>query len=168
MLSRCSRRRRPSRPRRGACAGGVAVRRDPEIESITLQQLCLRLNDCEWAGEQLLEEGWENELSEGLFGGEAADELASTACKEWSSACRKAAPKADKARKPGPKQMRLVKNYAVMPNYDAWAADMRSQNGTRMDGDRLQFGRPRPLPNTGEALLTLHNVGVEVHIEAVA
>jgi len=30
-----------------------------------------------------------------------------------------------KARKPGPKQMRLVKNYAVMPNYDAWAADMR-------------------------------------------
>ena len=50
----------------------------------------------------------------------------------------------------------------------AWAADMRSQNGSRMDGDRLQFGRPRPLPSTGDVLLTLHNVGVEVHVETVS
>lgn len=49
----------------------------------------------------------------------------------------------------------------------AWAADMRSQNGTRMDGDRLQFGRPRPLPVSGDVLCTLHNVGVEVHVEDV-
>lgn len=31
----------------------------------------------------------------------------------------------ERARKPGPKYMRLVKNYPLMPNYEAWATDMR-------------------------------------------
>ena len=48
-----------------------------------------------------MEEGWEDALSESLFGGEAADNLQQTACHEWSAACRKAPPKADPARQPG-------------------------------------------------------------------
>lgn len=80
--------------------------------------------ECKTVGmacEQLLEEGWENELSEGLFGGEAADELASTACKEWSSACRKAAPKADKARKPGPPFRPFTEDERALEAYRAGA-----------------------------------------------
>ena len=54
------------------------------------------------ACEQLMEEGWEDSLSESLFGGEAADELRETACHEWSSACRKTPPKVDQSRRSGP------------------------------------------------------------------
>ena len=54
------------------------------------------------ACEQLMEEGWEDSLSESLFSGEAADDLRETACREWSSACRKAPPKLDPSRRPGP------------------------------------------------------------------
>ena len=54
------------------------------------------------ACEQLMEEGWEDTLSESLFGGEAADELRETACREWSGACRKSPPKVDQGRRAGP------------------------------------------------------------------
>ena len=75
----------------------IKVERQPEdgpcgTECKTLALTC----------QQLLEEGWENELGEALFSSTSADELVESACKEWSSACRKAPPKVDKARKPGP------------------------------------------------------------------
>jgi len=55
------------------------------------------------ACEALLEEGWENELGEGLYTGEGVAELRASACKEWSSACRRAPPKLASSRSPGPK-----------------------------------------------------------------
>lgn len=59
------------------------------------------------ACEALLEEGWENELGEALYsslrsGDADVDELRSLACKQWSTACKKAPPKLEKGRPPGP------------------------------------------------------------------
>ena len=50
----------------------------------------------------VLEEGWENELGEALFNGDSAASLRGSACREWSSACRKPPPKLDLARPTGP------------------------------------------------------------------
>ncbi|EOD11052.1 hypothetical protein EMIHUDRAFT_120421, partial [Emiliania huxleyi CCMP1516] len=62
------------------------------VECATLRLAC----------QALMEEGWENELGEALYGAVDADELAESACREWSSACRKPAPKLDPARPAGP------------------------------------------------------------------
>lgn len=50
----------------------------------------------------LLEEGWETELGEALYGGVDAKQLRNDMCTDWSSACRKPPPKLDAARQPGP------------------------------------------------------------------
>ena len=74
-----------------------------QVERQTEDGPCGR--ECKTLGmacEQLMEEGWEDSLSESLFGGEAAGELRETACREWSSACRKTPPKVDPSRRPGP------------------------------------------------------------------
>ena len=70
------------------------------------------------ACQQLLEEGWENELGEALFSSTSADELVESACKEWSSACRKAPPKVDKARKPGPSFRPYTEDERALETYE--------------------------------------------------
>ena len=50
----------------------------------------------------LLEEGWENELGEALYAKGTASSLREQACREWSSACKKAPPKLDANRPAGP------------------------------------------------------------------
>ena len=52
-------RKRGGRRRGGGGGGdgdgdGGGVQRDPRVDAFSISQLCLRLNDCEWAGEQLL------------------------------------------------------------------------------------------------------------------
>ena len=55
------------------------------------------------ACEKLLEEGWENELGEGLWEGTMrADQLSKVSCNEWSSACRRPAPSTPASRQKGP------------------------------------------------------------------
>lgn len=54
------------------------------------------------ACEALLEEGWENELGEALYGSDGEAELRQQACHEWSSACRKPPPKLPASRPAGP------------------------------------------------------------------
>ena len=52
-------RKRGGRRRGGGGGGdgdgdGGGVQRDPRVDAFSISQLCLRLHDCEWAGEQLL------------------------------------------------------------------------------------------------------------------
>ena len=50
----------------------------------------------------LLDEGWDNELSEALYSGASLSQLRADACREWSTACRKEPPKLDRNRAAGP------------------------------------------------------------------
>ena len=99
------------------------------------------------ACQQLLEEGWENELGEALFSSTSADELVESACKEWSSACRKAPPKVDKARKPGPSFRPCTEDERALETYESGKPNAPGVFGDEQQvlaRDRARGRRERP------------------------
>ena len=80
----------------------------------------------------LLDEGWDNELSEALYSGTSLSQLRADACKEWSTACRKEPPKLDRNRAAGPP-------FRAFTDEDRAARDLRL-------GSRSSYTRPTRRP----------------------